>query len=59
MSQPMITAVNIMLHEAQISFGDLPPYLTYVIPEGELDENYLRRWSAASANDIQKYEKFY
>ncbi len=29
-SQPMSTAVHITLHGAQINFGDLTPYLTYV-----------------------------
>ncbi len=30
-SQPMSTAVHITWHEAQINFGDLPPYLIYAV----------------------------
>ncbi len=30
-SQPMSTAVHITWHGAQINFGDLPPYFTYML----------------------------
>ncbi len=50
----MSAAVHITWHEAQINFGDLPPYLTYELHENVMKKKTLQ--SSISNNGPNNYK---